>query len=117
GGRYEGSVGLKMESGALRLSLRVRAKDGSQLADRPLTPRGSTWQEVPFSFASPRTDRDAAVEIGAAGRGAALVDFVSLMRADVRGSGMLRPDLLEALRGLAPAFIRWPGGSFASTYK
>jgi alpha-N-arabinofuranosidase len=30
---------------------------------------------------------------------------------------MLRPDLLEALRGLAPAFIRWPGGSFASTYK
>jgi len=25
--------------------------------------------------------------------------------------------LLEALRGLAPTFIRWPGGSFASTYK
>jgi len=39
------------------------------------------------------------------------------MRADGRRSGMLRPDLLEALRGLAPAFIRWPGGSFASTYK
>src|SRR5204862_449851 len=52
-----------------------------------------------------------------AGSGAALVDFVSLMRADVRSSGMLRPDLLAALRGLAPAFIRWPGGSFASTYK
>jgi alpha-N-arabinofuranosidase len=30
---------------------------------------------------------------------------------------MLRPDLFAALRGLAPAFIRWPGGSFASTYK
>ena len=83
----------------------------------PLRARGSAWQEVPFSFASARTDRDAAVEIAAAGRGAALVDFVSLMRADVRTSGMLRPDLLAALRGLAPAFIRWPGGSFASTYK
>jgi len=117
GRTYDGSVWIKIESGAPRLSLRVLAKDGSVLADLPLTPRGSTWQEVPFSFASPRTDRDAAVEIGAAGRGAALVDFVSLMRADVRGSGMLRPDLLEALRGLAPAFIRWPGGSFASTYK
>jgi alpha-N-arabinofuranosidase len=46
-----------------------------------------------------------------------LVDFVSLMRADVRKNGMLRPDLLESLRGLSPAFIRWPGGSFASTYK
>jgi alpha-N-arabinofuranosidase len=30
---------------------------------------------------------------------------------------MLRPDLLEALRGLRPSFIRWPGGSYASTYK
>ena len=99
------------------MSLRVLAEDGSVLADLPLPTRGSAWQEVPFSFASARTDRDAAVEIAAAGRGAVLVDFVSLMRADVRKSGMLRPDLLAALRGLAPAFIRWPGGSFASTYK
>jgi alpha-N-arabinofuranosidase len=45
------------------------------------------------------------------------VDFISLARTDVRASGMLRPDLLDALRGLAPPFIRWPGGSFASTYK
>ena len=87
------------------------------LAERPLESRGPAWREVPFSFTSARTDRDATVEIAAAGRGAALVDFVSLMRADVRKSGMLRPDLLEALRGLAPTFIRWPGGSFASTYK
>jgi alpha-N-arabinofuranosidase len=117
GRTYDGSVWIKIDPGAPRLSLRVRAQDGSLLTDLPLTTRGSTWQEARFSFASPRTDRDATVEIGAAGRGAALVDFVSLMRADVRRSGMLRPDLLEALRGLAPAFIRWPGGSFASTYK
>jgi alpha-N-arabinofuranosidase len=117
GRSYDGSVWIKIESGAPRMSLRVLAKDGNVLTDRPLQARGSAWQEVPFSFASPRTDRDAAIEIAAAGRGAALVDFVSLMRADVRKSGMLRPDLLGALRGLAPAFIRWPGGSFASTYK
>jgi len=114
---YDGSVWIKIESGAPRMSLRVLAKDGSVLADRPLRPRGSAWQEVPFSFESPRDDRDASVEIVATGRGAALVDFISLMRADVRTSGMLRPDLLAALRGLEPAFIRWPGGSFASTYK
>ena len=117
GRSYDGSVWIKIESGAPRVSLRVLAADGSVLADLPLPTRGSAWQEVPFSFASARTDRDAAVEIAAAGRGAVLVDFVSLMRADVRTSGMLRPDLLAALRGLAPAFIRWPGGSFASTYK
>ena len=117
GRSYDGSLWIKVETGAPRLSLRVLAKDGSVLADVPLPARGSAWQEVPFSFVSTRTDRDATVEIAAAGRGAVLVDFVSLMRADVRRSGMLRPDLLTALRGLAPAFIRWPGGSFASTYK
>ncbi|HEY2434665.1 MAG TPA: hypothetical protein VGI12_18485 [Vicinamibacterales bacterium] len=117
GRRYDGSVWIRIESGAPRLSLRMLAADASVLADLPLPARGSVWQEVPFSFASSRTDRDATVEIATSGRGVALVDFVSLMRADVRKSGMLRPDLLEALRGLAPAFIRWPGGSFASTYK
>jgi len=117
GRSYDGSVWIKVESGAPRLSLRAVAADGSVLAERPLPSPGSAWAEVPFAFTSARTDRNATIEIAAGGRGAALVDFVSLMRADVRKSGMLRPDLLASLRGLAPTFIRWPGGSFASTYK
>jgi alpha-N-arabinofuranosidase len=117
GRSYGGSAWIKVETGAPRLSLRVLAQDGNVLADVALPARSSAWQEVPFTFTSTRTDRDATVEIVVVGRGAALVDFVSLMRADLRRSGMLRPDLLAALRGLAPAFIRWPGGSFASTYK
>ena len=117
GRSYEGSAWIKIEAGAPRLSVRVVAGDGVVLAERRLEARAEAWQEVPFSFAIARTDRDATIEIAVAGRGAALVDFVSLMRADVRRSGMLRPDLLEALRALRPAFIRWPGGSFASTYK
>jgi alpha-N-arabinofuranosidase len=117
GRSYDGSLWIRIESGAPRLSLRLLAADGTLLAEQPLRARGPAWREVPFAFTSARTDRDATIEIAAAGRGAALVDFVSLMRADVRKNGMLRPDLLESLRGLAPAFIRWPGGSFASTYK
>jgi alpha-N-arabinofuranosidase len=117
GRSYDGSAWIKVVTGNPRVSLRLRAADGSLLADLSLPVRGSACQEVPFSFSATRTDRDAVVEIAAAGLGAVLVDFVSLMRADVRKSGMLRPDLLQALRGLAPTFIRWPGGSFASTYK
>ncbi len=117
GRSYAGSLWIRIESGAPRVSLRVLAADGNVLVDLPLRTRGSAWQEVPFAFVSARSDRDAAVEIAAGGHGAVLVDFVSMMRADVRTSGMLRPDLLAAIRGLAPAFIRWPGGSFASTYK
>jgi alpha-L-arabinofuranosidase len=117
GRRYDGSVWIKVESGAPRVSLRVLSADGTVMADLPLSTKGTSWEEVPFSFAAGRTDRDASVEFAVAGRGIVLVDFVSLMRADVRRSGMLRPDLLAALRGLAPTFVRWPGGSFASTYK
>ncbi len=117
GRSYAGSIWIKIESGEPRVSLRVLAADGNVLADLPLRTRGSAWQVAPFAFVSARTDRDAVVEIAAVGRGAVLVDFVSMMRADVRTSGMLRPDLLEAVRGLAPAFIRWPGGSFASSYR
>jgi alpha-N-arabinofuranosidase len=43
--------------------------------------------------------------------GAVIVDFVSLMRADVRRNGMLRSDLLESLKDLAPPFIRWTPGT------
>jgi alpha-N-arabinofuranosidase len=62
-------------------------------------------------------DTDASIEIAAEGSGTLLLDFVSLMRTESRRDGMLRPDLLQALRDLRPSFIRWPGGSFASTYK
>src|SRR5215472_15712020 len=74
------------------------------------------WQEVRYSFTSPVRDTQASVEIVATGSGTLLVDFISMMRADVRRDGMLRPDLLEAPR-VAPRFIRWPGGAFVSTYK
>lgn len=119
GREYNGSLWVTIESRSPRLALRVLAADGAAIATVPLTPsaRGTTWQEVPFAFTSARSDRDASIEISATGSGSALIDFISLARADVRASGMLRPDLVDALRGLAPPFIRWPGGSFASTYK
>lgn len=116
GVEYSGSVWLKVEAGSPRTSFRVLGADGAQLWQAPLATSGAAWREVPISFKSPRTETSAVVEIAASGTGAVLVDFVSLMRADVRANGMLRPDLLGALRGLAPPFIRWPGGSFASTY-
>ena len=112
---------IGLDQGRDGRAARVAARPARRMArcsrNVRLTARGSAWLEMPFSFTSARTDRDATVEIAAAGRGAVLIDFVSLMRADVRKSGMLRPDLLASLRGLAPTFIRWPGGSFASTYK
>jgi alpha-L-arabinofuranosidase len=117
GVKYEGSLWLKRETGLLHLKLLVKTSKGEQIASLPLVVTGAEWQEVPFAFTSPVRDTQASIEIAATGRGAILVDFVSMMRADSRRDGMLRPDLLQALRDLRPSFIRWPGGSFASTYK
>jgi alpha-L-arabinofuranosidase len=114
---YDGSIWVRVEDGAPRLSLRVLAAGGEVLADVPLSPGGEEWVEVPFVLSSPRTETHATVEVAATGEGGLLVDFISLMRSDARTDGRLRPDLLEALRGLAPPFLRWPGGSYASVYR
>jgi alpha-L-arabinofuranosidase len=115
--QYDGSLWIKRENGSPQLTLRLQSSNGESIASVPLAFKGSDWQEVPFSFVSPLRDTQAQLEIAATGHGSVLLDFVSMMRADVRHDGMLRPDLLDSLRCLQPAFIRWPGGSFASTYK
>jgi alpha-L-arabinofuranosidase len=116
GQEYNGSVWMKPESGALVLTFRVADSNGHQIAAAPLRPTGSEWQEIAYSFSCPSTETQARVEIEAEGTGAVLLDYISMMRADVRTNGMLRPDLFRALGDLRPPFIRWPGGSFASTY-
>jgi alpha-L-arabinofuranosidase len=114
---YEGSLWLRLETGSPKLTLLFKSANGDTIASLSLVVTGSDWQEVPFAFTSSVRDTQASIEVVASGRGAVLLDFVSMMRSDARRDGMLRPDLLQALRDLEPRFIRWPGGSFASTYK
>jgi len=117
GQKYDGSVWIKREDGSPQLTLRVVSSKGDPIASVPLAVAGTGWQEVGYAFPSAVRDTQASVEIAATGNGTLVLDHISMMRTDVRRDGMLRPDLLQALRDLAPPFIRWPGGSFASTYK
>ena len=114
--KYEGSLWVKREDGFPKLTIDVVSSSGDAIASLPVGPSETEWHEFPFSFTS-HLDTQASIEITASGHGEFIIDFVSLMRADARHDGTLRPDLLAALRGLEPSFIRWPGGSFASTYK
>lgn len=113
---YNGSAWLKAEDGVPQITLRLSSSSGAPLAEAPMKASGTNWQEVGFSFSISQTDPQATLEITASGKGAVLLDFISLMRADARKNGMLRPDLAKAIGALKPPFIRWPGGSFASTY-
>jgi alpha-N-arabinofuranosidase len=117
GHTYDGSAWLRPERGSVRVRLVLRGSRGEPLAAVPLATSGRDWQEIGFSFSSSSTDAQATVEVVADGDGAVLLDFLSMMPADARRNGMLRPDLVQALRALRPPFIRWPGGSFASTYR
>ena len=118
GQKYDGSLWVKREAGSPRLTLRVVSSKGSTpIASVPVAARGTDWEEISYSFSASAGDTHASVELVAEGSGTLLVDYFSMMRADARREGMLRPDLLQAVRDLAPPFMRWPGGSFASTYK
>ena len=117
GQSYNGSVWVKNVEGSLRLTMRLRDSTGKLLKEIPLRARGREWEEVPYSFVSSKTDTKATMEIEAKGGGTLFIDYISLMRADYRDNGMLRYDILQALKELKPPFLRWPGGSFASEYK
>lgn len=114
---YNGSAWIKPVEGSLQLKIRVLGSDEKVITELPLVTSGLEWQEVSYSFTNLKTDKQALVEIIAAGTGTVYLDFISMMRADLRKSGKMRPDLVESLKNLKPVFIRWPGGSFASIYK
>ena len=116
GQAYNGSAWIKPETGSLQLTFRISDSLGQPLTALPLKVSGSGWQEVGYSFSSPKTDTQARIEISGEGSGSVLLDDLSMMRSDARTNGMFRPDLFQAVQSLKPAFIRWPGGSFASTY-
>lgn len=114
---YNGFIWLKPEEGSVKVALHVKDSEDKLIAMIPLKTEGSDWQELAYSFSNPKTDTQASVEIVAEGQGSILMDYISLMRSDIREGGMMRPDLYQSLEGLKPSFIRWPGGSFASIYK
>lgn len=114
---YNGSLWVNSVDGSPKLTLRLRDNSGRIFKEIPLRVSGRGWKEVPFSFICTGTDTHSSFEIEARGKSRLHLDFISLIREDLLKSGKLRPDLFNAINNLKPPFIRWPGGSFASTYK
>ena len=63
------------------------------------------------------SSENAGLQVGVRGPGKVWLDQVSLMPESWRQAGGCRPDLLQAIAGLRPPVIRWPGGCFASPYR
>ena len=118
---YEGHLWVKATGqGTLRVALRRRGPDaaGEDLAMSELTWPGERWTKIAFRLDLPagslRPLEPVDFCIVAAGSGRLWVDRALLLPADhVDG---LDPDMLDAIRRLAPPALRWPGGNFTSTY-
>ena len=114
---YNGFIWVNIIDGSPKLTVRFKDNSDRLIEEIPMRVSGRGWKEIPFSFYCTRTDTHSSLEIEASGTSSLLLDLVSLMREDIRKSGMLRPDLFKAIDDLKAPFIRWPGGSFASTYR
>ena len=70
------------------------------------------WQKYTAEILSAETDKAARLVVRVEGEGCVCLDMISLFPRDTwmgRDNG-LRPDLVEMLVDLKPAFLRFPGG-------
>jgi alpha-N-arabinofuranosidase len=116
GRRYPGSLWVRAVGEVRQIHVSLLASDGSLLAQQTLKAPGAAYVERKFALKPSRSDPRARLCILATGKGALIVDMVSMTRSDYVATGC-RTDLLDAVKALKPPIIRWPGGCFASIYR
>ncbi|MBQ7741251.1 MAG: hypothetical protein IJT65_08480 [Eubacterium sp.] len=107
---YNGSISVYLDS----------KKNSSNVVILPVSDIGTNeWSKVSATLTS-ETDENGGLAISFDGKGSILLDNVSLVPKSSYGYGTnqwkyisLREDLLNALKNLNPAFIRFPGGCIA----
>lgn len=110
---HEGYVLAKCRPAGLRLRVVLAAGDRT-LAEAALGPLSEQWQKYSFTLPALGETVSAEVRIMASGPGTVWLGAASLMPADNLDGW--RRDVIEVLRAVRPAAIRWPGGNFASQY-
>ena len=112
---YRGSIWARGEA-AGGLAVRLVA-DGKVLAEQAVPAPSSDWKEFPVELKPSASSDNAELQVGVRGAGKIWLDQVSLMPESWRQAGGCRPDLQQAIAGLRPPVIRWPGGCYASPYR
>ena len=113
GMRYQGSLYLR---GSGTVEVAILGDGGQALGSKTFNNPGDTWKKQDFEFTSARAATTGEFRIVLKGVGKMDVDLVQLFSQAALELGGLRPDLYEAVKGLQPASLRWPGGCFASRY-
>jgi len=97
-----------------RINAVVRSDSEQIIASKVITPakKSTGWVEYNSQFTAFATNHKGTFELQFDAPGTVKLDFISLSAADTyknRPCGF-RSDIVQMLKGLKPAFMRWPGG-------
>jgi len=116
---YHGYVWMKRDSFAGVVTAALEAdRAGGRVYDEAriteISAGDGDWKQYAFTLKPTASDPLARFAILFNGSGTVWIDQVSLMPGDAVSG--VRADVLEKVKALAPAFIRWPGGNVAQDY-
>lgn len=113
---YDGSIWIKTSGyeGRVRVTLESQIEGDEPYAEASLDGIHGDWTAYRFRLHSRADDPLARLAILFAGHGRLWLDQLSLMPADAVDG--VRRDVIQRIRALKPAFIRWPGGNVAQDY-
>jgi len=109
---YRGFVFIR---GDKKVSGRVifLSNTGEELALQELgKATGDTWRRFDFSLRPNAECKNASFVVGIKGEGVLNVDQIQINPSDTYQGHGTRADMIELYKGLKPAFIRWPGGTY-----
>jgi alpha-N-arabinofuranosidase len=113
---YRGYLWIKTDSftGSISVALEADVSHGRVYDEAQIRNVSGDWKKYSFALRPAASDPLARFVILFTGSGTVWVDQASLMPGDaVEG---VRADVLEKVKALRPAFIRWPGGNVAQDY-
>lgn len=93
-----------------KLSARILSSTGEVLARGDISGLGDRWRYHKLDLTATGGEPKAKLEIAGQGKGVLFLDMVSLLPKKTWKDHGLRPDLSQALDGLHPKFMRFPGG-------
>jgi alpha-L-arabinofuranosidase len=113
---YRGYLWMKTDgfAGAVTVALEADATGGRIYDEARLARIGHDWTKYSFTLRPAASDPLARFAILFDGQGTVWIDQVSLMPGDAVDD--VRADVMDRVKPLAPAFIRWPGGNVAQDY-
>jgi alpha-L-arabinofuranosidase len=92
------------------LKIRVMSSTGEELVSGEIKGFDEPWKYYSLSLPASGSDPKGHLEISGEGKGKLYIDMVSLMPDQTWKNRGFRADLAEALDGLHPKFLRFPGG-------